>query len=46
MDGCADESDVAEYRDMLAIIRDRVQAMINNGATLAQVQGRARYGGL
>ncbi len=33
-----DESDVAEYRDMLAIIRDRVQALIKNGATLDQVK--------
>src|SRR5262245_27638303 len=32
------EWEVAEYRDMLVIIRDRVQAMINNGATLAQVK--------
>ena len=28
------EWEVAEYRDMLVIIRDRVQAMIKNGATL------------
>ena len=34
----SDEWDVAEYRDMLAIIRDRVQAMRRRGATLAQVQ--------
>jgi glyoxylase-like metal-dependent hydrolase (beta-lactamase superfamily II) len=34
----ADEYEVSEYRDMLVIIRDRVQAMINQGATLAQVQ--------
>jgi cyclase len=33
-----DEWDVAEYRDMLVIIRDRVQAMIKAGATLQQVQ--------
>jgi cyclase len=32
------EWEVAEYRDMLVIIRDRVQAMIKNGATLEQVK--------
>jgi len=32
------EYEVSEYRDMLAIIRDRVQALINNGATLDQVK--------
>jgi len=32
------EWEVAEYRDMLVIIRDRVQAMIKNGATLNQVK--------
>jgi hypothetical protein len=32
-----DEWDVAEYRDMLVIIRDRVQGMIKTGATLQQV---------
>jgi glyoxylase-like metal-dependent hydrolase (beta-lactamase superfamily II) len=31
------EWEVTEYRDMMVIIRDRVQAMINNGATLEQV---------
>ena len=31
-----DEWEVAEYRDMLVIIRDRVQAMIKAGATLEQ----------
>jgi len=34
----ADESDVVEYRDMLTIIRDRIQDMIKKGMTLAQVQ--------
>jgi cyclase len=34
----SDEHEVVEYRDMLAIIRDRVQAMIKAGATLDQVQ--------
>jgi len=33
-----DEYEVSEYRDMLAIFRDRVQAMINKGATLEQVK--------
>jgi glyoxylase-like metal-dependent hydrolase (beta-lactamase superfamily II) len=33
-----DEWEVTEYRDMMVIIRDRVQAMIAKGATLAQVQ--------
>jgi len=33
-----DEYEVSEYRDMLALIRDRVQAMITTGATLQQVQ--------
>jgi cyclase len=32
------EWEVAEYRDMLVIVRDRVQAMIKNGATLDQVK--------
>jgi glyoxylase-like metal-dependent hydrolase (beta-lactamase superfamily II) len=32
-----DEWEVAEYRDMLVIVRDRVQALIKSGATLAQV---------
>lgn len=33
-----DEWELAEYRDMLVIIRDRVQDLIRSGATLAQVQ--------
>ena len=33
-----DEHEVAEYRDMVAIVRDRVQAMIKAGATLDQVK--------
>jgi cyclase len=33
-----DEYDLAEYRDMLVIIRDRVLAMIAGGATLEQVK--------
>ena len=32
------EFEVAEYRDMLVIIRDRIQKMIDKGATLAQVK--------
>ena len=32
-----DEWEVAEYRDMLVIIRDRVQALVQSGATLQQV---------
>jgi glyoxylase-like metal-dependent hydrolase (beta-lactamase superfamily II) len=32
------ESDVAEYRDMTTIIRDRIQAMIEKGMTVAQVK--------
>ena len=34
----SDEYDLSEYRDMLTIIRDRVQAMISVGATLDQVK--------
>jgi len=33
-----DEYEVGEYRDMIAIIRDRVQAMINQGATVEQLK--------
>jgi glyoxylase-like metal-dependent hydrolase (beta-lactamase superfamily II) len=33
-----DEWEVSEYRDMLVIIRDRVQELIRSGATLDQVQ--------
>jgi cyclase len=33
-----DEADVVEYRDMLAIVRDRLQAMIKKGMTLEQIQ--------
>jgi glyoxylase-like metal-dependent hydrolase (beta-lactamase superfamily II) len=33
-----DEWEVAEYRDMIAIIRDRVQGLLKSGATLPQVQ--------
>jgi hypothetical protein len=34
----SNEFEVAEYRDMIVIIRDRIQAMINKGATLEQVK--------
>jgi len=33
-----DEADVVEYRDMVAIVRDRLKAMIKNGMTLEQIQ--------
>ena len=33
-----DEFEVAEYRDMLAVIRDRIRAMMDKGATLEQVK--------
>ena len=33
-----DEADVLEYRDMLTIVRDRVQDLIKRGATLDQVR--------
>src|SRR5262249_1382510 len=33
-----DEHDLLEYRDMVTIIRDRVQAMIMKGMTLDQVK--------
>ena len=33
-----DQPDVVEYRDMVVIIRDRIQAMVKQGKTLAQIQ--------
>jgi glyoxylase-like metal-dependent hydrolase (beta-lactamase superfamily II) len=33
-----DEADVVEYRDMMTIIRDRVQNAVNKGMTLEQVK--------
>jgi glyoxylase-like metal-dependent hydrolase (beta-lactamase superfamily II) len=33
-----DEADVVEYRDMLTIIRDRLQAMIKKGMTIEQIK--------
>jgi len=32
------EFEVAEYRDMLVIFRDRIEALVKNGATLEQVK--------
>ena len=47
----SDEFDVAEYRDMVVIVRDRVREMLGRGLTRAQVQAArptldwdARYG--
>ena len=47
-----DEFDVVEYRDMVTIVRDRVQAMIRKGLTLEAIQAARptldfdpRYGG-
>jgi glyoxylase-like metal-dependent hydrolase (beta-lactamase superfamily II) len=34
----SDEFDVVEYRDMVTIVRDRVQALITKGQTLEQVK--------
>jgi hypothetical protein len=34
----ADEADVVEYRDMVTIVRDRVQGMIKKGMTLQQIK--------
>ncbi len=34
----SDEHEVVEYRDMVVIVRDRVRAMLDAGASLAQVQ--------
>jgi cyclase len=33
-----DEADVAEYRDMVTIIRDRVQSAVENNASLAELK--------
>jgi len=40
-----DQTDVAEYRDMVTIIRDRVNAQIKQGRTLAQVKASAPTAG-
>jgi cyclase len=37
----SNESDVAEYRDMTTIIRDRIKLMVDKGQTLAQVKAAA-----
>ena len=37
----SDETDVANYRDMVTIVRDRVRDMVKKGLTLDQVK-RAR----
>ncbi len=49
----SDEADVLEYRDMLTIIRDRIQDLIRKGATLDQVKAarptldyEGRYGAI
>lgn len=34
----SDEAEVVEYRDMVTIIRDRVQDLMNKGRTLAQIK--------
>ena len=34
----SDHGDIAAYRDMVTIIRDRIQSMISDGMTLEQVQ--------
>jgi cyclase len=46
-----DEADIVEYRDVMTIIRDRIQDLISKGMTLAQVKAArptfewdARYG--
>jgi len=32
-----DEADIVEFRDMMTIIRDRIQAMIEDGMSMEQV---------
>ena len=34
----SDEADLVEYRDMVTIIRDRIQEMVKRGLTLPQVK--------
>ena len=34
----SDEHELVEYRDMVVIVRDRVQSMIKDGATLQQIK--------
>jgi glyoxylase-like metal-dependent hydrolase (beta-lactamase superfamily II) len=47
----SDEADVVEFQEMVTIVRDRIQAMVRQGMTLAQVKAAkptldydARYG--
>jgi hypothetical protein len=47
----ADEFDLVEYRDMVTIVKDRIQALIKKGMTLEQVKAErptrdydSRYG--
>jgi hypothetical protein len=47
----SDEIDIVEYRNMLTIVRDRIQALIAEGKTLDQIRAAqptldydARYG--
>jgi glyoxylase-like metal-dependent hydrolase (beta-lactamase superfamily II) len=47
----SDEMDVVEYRDMITIVRDRIQAMLDEGKSLEEVRAArptydfdARYG--
>jgi glyoxylase-like metal-dependent hydrolase (beta-lactamase superfamily II) len=47
----ADHAEIVEYRDMVTVIRDRIQNLVDKGMTLAQVKAanptqgyRARYG--
>ena len=40
------ESEVAEYRDMTTIIRDRIQLLVEKGMTLAQMFIEAIYADL
>jgi cyclase len=47
----ADHAEVVEYRDMVTVIRDRIQSMVDKGMTLEQIKAanptqgyRARYG--
>ena len=47
----SDHAEIVEYRDMVTVIRDRIQSMLNKGLTLDQVKAanptvgyRTRYG--
>ena len=47
----SDQFDVVEYRDLVTIIRDRIQVLIKKGSTLEQIKATrptedydARYG--